>query len=76
MILKLLVLAAIIVVVLVAFKVVGRLRSGSPRGRVANSGESASSRNLKGEDMMKCAACGNYVLSSRPEPCGREDCPY
>ena len=78
---KILVLAAIIVVVLFGYKMIARLKGANPSSRVkdssdADSSDSESSRRIEGEEMITCAVCGSYVSAERPGSCGRGDCPY
>lgn len=79
MLVKLLVLAGIIAIVLLAYGVAARLKRVSraaEAGRVTQARRAGAARERKGEEMIQCAACGSYVLASRPEPCGRADCPF
>ncbi|MBL26738.1 MAG: hypothetical protein CMM50_04195 [Rhodospirillaceae bacterium] len=78
---KLLVLAAIILVVWYGFKMVGRLDrqrrdevKAASRDTVRKPRKSAEPA---AEDMIKCRVCGTYV-SAGPDTrsCGRSDCPY
>ncbi|MCZ6721709.1 MAG: hypothetical protein O7A65_09235 [Proteobacteria bacterium] len=83
---KILVLAAIIVIVLFGYKMIARLKGANPSSRVKDSSgtdssdtdlsDSESSGRIEGEEMITCAVCGSYVSAERPGSCGRGDCPY
>lgn len=81
---KLLVLAAIVVAVWYAFKLVGRLdqrrkrvikagrQGANPGGRDAP----ASGVPEKPQEMVQCPVCKAYVAARGVGNCGRDDCPY
>lgn len=68
---KLLVLIAIIVGVLLAYRYFGskRVSERKPSGSDRQGGEAV-------EDMEPCRVCGDYVSAGAARSCGRADCPY
>ena len=60
---KLALLAAIIVVVLMGFRLFSRSRTGSKEeSRIA--------------ETVRCKICGVYIPKSGISPCDRDECPY
>lgn len=77
---KLMVLAALIMAVWFGFKLIGyfdRMRKEQARldGKVKRNGRGKAAAGDV-EDLVKCAACGDFVPARRPSACGRGDCPY
>ena len=79
---KILVTAAIILVIWYGFKFVGRVAEvkeskerNIPKG---GGGKAPSKANEGGEtvDLVACKVCGDYVSSAKTVSCGRDDCPY
>ncbi len=69
---KLLFTVAVVVFIWYGFKWVGRLKARRDAGasrRVRDEGGGA-------EDMVECAACGDYVSARAAIHCGRPECPY
>lgn len=78
---KLLVLAAVVLVVWYGFKIVNRLdnaRKSEAKLRAYERQKEEESRQARGEveEMKACTKCGAYVPASNPANCGRSDCPY
>ncbi len=80
---KLLVLAAIIAAVWYGFKFVGRLdrarKEGARealKGRKRGERAAAQKADAAAEEMLRCDACGAYVVARGATSCGRDDCPY
>lgn len=77
---KLLVLAAIILVVWYGFRFIGRLdaqRKLQAKQEARASGTaSRSSAVPDAEEMIACPACRAYVPARHSSNCGRADCPY
>jgi len=72
---KILVLIAIIALVWVAFRVVGRLdQARKQQARTPRPSGSESRRGV--EEMVECKRCGTYVPARGASSCGRADCPY
>ena len=76
MINKLLLTAAIILVIWYGFKWVGRLDRARKKKALKGNGAMPDSPTAQAETLVKCPVCGTYVSPGGPEPCGREDCPY
>ena len=70
---KLLVLAAIILVVWYGFKWVGQI--DKQRKAAVKERERADAR-LNAEDMVKCPRCDTFVAAKGATACDRADCPY
>lgn len=89
---KLLVLAAVILVVWYGFKLVGRLdaarkaeaklrrQAESERKTPQPGGPDRKTEPMaeapKAEEMIQCPACQAYVAAGSTRNCGRADCPY
>jgi len=79
---KILVTAAIILVIWYGFKFVGRLaeaKEKNERDAAKNGGGKAPGKaDTGGEtvELVACKVCGDYVSSSKTVSCGRDDCPY
>ena len=68
---KLVVLAAVILIVWYGFKLLSRAGSGSSaRGSVDKTGNDGSI------ETTTCRVCGAYVPETGTTSCGRDDCPY
>jgi hypothetical protein len=78
---KLLVLAAIILIVWYGFKYtqrVGAVRETLRRGAAEKARPAAgpAARPPAAEDLVKCERCGAYVAAGSSAACGRADCPW
>ena len=82
---KLLVLAAIVVIVWYGFKFLGKLQKAraveAKERRKEMKTKSARSREgaeavVETEDMVPCPVCGAYVQARGASACERGDCPY
>ena len=72
---KLLILVAVIALVWIAFRVIGRLdQARKQQARAPQPRRSQARRGV--EDTVKCKVCGAYVAARGASPCGRADCPY
>ena len=71
---KLLLLVAIIALVLLGFRLLGRV----DRLRQANERQNRAkpAPRLEAEDLIKCARCGVYVSPAGGVDCDRADCPH
>lgn len=77
---KLLVLAAIIGAVWYGFKFVGRLdKERKADAKASIRGGRGKHRAAPGDDveeMVRCEACGAFVVAASARSCGRDDCPF
>jgi hypothetical protein len=78
---KLLVLAAIILVVWYGFKYTTRVNAVRDTLRramadKARQGAAPATRPPAAEDLVKCERCGAYVAAGSSAACGRADCPW
>ena len=72
MVLKLLVLAAILAVVFLGYRIIDRRMKapGTPQARPESRPTDDS------QPMARCATCETYVPAQNAGSCGRADCPY
>ncbi|HUB95424.1 MAG TPA: hypothetical protein VL993_05880 [Stellaceae bacterium] len=73
---KLLVLAALILVVIVGWKRVSRVEAVRDERRRNRESAPAAARSTPIEDLVRCAACGSFVAAHGAMACGRADCPW
>lgn len=70
---KLLVLVAIILAVLWAFKAAGRRRTSAVKAARAGVGRGL---RRKAIDVVECSMCGDYVRDGGAADCQRKNCPH
>jgi hypothetical protein len=71
---KLAVLIAIIGAVWYAFRLADRLQAAR-RAAVRRTGPGDHARQVAGQTLLPCPACGTYLARGSAGPCGRPDCP-
>lgn len=78
---KLLVLAAVVAVIWLGFRHVGRVQAirqalGEELRRRRRAEQQRRRQPLAAEDLVKCRVCDAYVASRGATACGRNDCPW
>jgi len=75
---KILVTAAIILVIWYGFKWIGRVAEVKERDGASkpSSKKKASDDGKEAVELVACKVCGDYVSSAKSVSCGRDDCPY